>query len=130
MLPDPVAIAIDWLSDDTDLAALDATISGDLVGYLAGGRWVVVTVTGGSRPLPFRLDAPRLDINTYGETRAMAHLLCETAMSSLYAARNYVHSTGVVAGVEFGVRPADMTDPVNHQYRFVGDLTFHVRSKP
>lgn len=130
MLPDPVKIALDWLAADTDIQALPATVSGDLVGYQAGQRWVTVSVSGGSRPIPFRLDAPRLDINAYGPTRPAAHELCEMAMSSLYNARNYIHATGVVAGVQFGVRPADLTDPVNNQHRFVGDLVFHVRSKP
>lgn len=128
MLPDPVEIAIAWLSTDDDIEALGATVAADLVGYDAGKRWITVQVTGGTRPILRRLDAPRLDLNAYAETRHMAHHVCEAALHSLSQMPGYTHTTGVVTGLEVGVRPSDLTDPVNNQFRFVADITVYLRT--
>lgn len=53
-------------------------ISGDMVGYQMGVRWIKVSREGGAKVWP-RIDRPRIDFNVLAETRTAAHDIAQVA---------------------------------------------------
>lgn len=127
IFPDEVKIVIDFLeSHPYILAYSPVTVSGDLKGFVAPARWITVRTTGGSEENPVRVAAPRVDINVYAEEGPVAKRLCQAAIATLKSMKNHITSEGVITGVEVST-PADLTDPVNAQPRFVADATIRIR---
>lgn len=129
MIPDAVETSIEWLRAHPAITALAPTVAGDLVGFTAGDRWLSVSTTGGTSVIAFRLHAVSVDVNAYAETRPMARRLCATAVQALWEMRNYVTADAVVAAVDAALTPTDLTDTISHAYRFVADVTVHIRPR-
>lgn len=60
-------------------------ISGDLVGYTQGLRWIKVSREGGNVGWP-KVDRPRVDFNVYGPTRTVAHDMAQVAQAVMFQA--------------------------------------------
>lgn len=80
-----------------------------------------------SRPL--RLDAPTVQLDAYGGSKADAQELIETARSVIALRLEGVHDLGVVSGVSFGSMswlPDPSYSPA--RARYVADITVYVHS--
>lgn len=129
MIPDAVQTTIGWLRAHPDITALTATVAGDLVGYSAGDRWVVVSTSGGTSILPFRLDGVAVDINAYAETRPMARRLCAEVVGAMWEMRNHTTADAVVTAIEVATSPTDLTDLIDNAYRFIAGVTVYIRPR-
>lgn len=129
IFPDEVKVAINFLKNHPYITAYGpVSVAGDLKGYTAPMRWISVQATGGTEENPVRVSAPRVDINVYAEEKPVAKNLALAACAALKSMKNHVTEDAVVIRVSTST-PADLTDPVNSQYRFVADATIHIRPK-
>lgn len=129
IMPDETKHAIEYLNGHEYLSSFAPyTVSGDLKGFVAPARWITVQETGGSDANPVRVAAPRIDINVYAETRPVAKRLALAAIAAMKSMKNSVFDDAVVIRVETST-PANLTDPVNAQPRYVFDATIHIRPR-
>lgn len=129
IMPDEVKHVIAHLSSHkyiTDYAPI--RVSGDLKGFNAPMRWITVQETGGSRENPVRVAAPRVDINVYAENRVVAKSIALAACGAMLSMKNKVFNDAVIVRVEVST-PANLTDPVNSNPRYVFDATIHIRPR-
>lgn len=128
VMPDETQHVIEYLASHSLLSELTLTVSGDLKGFVAPARWITVQETGGSEENPVRVNAPRIDINVYAESRYMAKTIARYAIAAIKSMKNTVFSDAVIIRVETSP-PANLTDPVNAQPRYVFDATIHIRPR-
>lgn len=129
IMPDETKHVIGYLSGHPYLSSFSpVTVAGDLKGFVAPERWITVLETGGSDENPVRVAAPRVDINVYAETRGVAKRLAQAARAAMKSMKNTVFDDAVVIRVACST-PANLTDPVNSQPRFVFDATIHIRPR-
>jgi predicted DNA-binding ArsR family transcriptional regulator len=127
IFPDETLLVIEYLTDHPYLVNFGPlTIAGDLKGYLAPNRWITVQVTGGTKLNKVRVAAPRVDINVYAETKPMAKRIALAAVAAMESMKNYVNDDAVVTDTDVSL-PADLTDPVNSNPRYVFDATINIR---
>lgn len=121
--PDEVKAVIEFLEADSRLPDID--IAGDLKGWHAPEERITVQTTGGSFE-GVRTGTPRLDVNVYAPSKPAAKELALTACAVLRSMKNYNNSEIVIIKVEPSW-PADITDPINSNPRFVFDLNLWIR---
>ena len=129
VMPDETQHTIEYLTGHPLLEEFTGlTVAGDLKGFVAPARWITVQETGGSEENPVRVNAPRVDINVYAESRFVAKTIARTAIAAMKSMKNAVFTDAVVTKVETSP-PANLTDPVNAQPRYVFDATIHIRPR-
>lgn len=129
VMPDETKHAIGYLNGHEYLASFAPyTVAGDLKGFVAPARWITVQETGGSDANPVRVAAPRVDINVYAESRSVAKRLALAAIAAMKSMRNNLFDDAVIVRVETST-PANLTDPVNAQPRYVFDATIYIRPR-
>src|SRR5690606_19402644 len=102
----------------------------DLKGYSAGDRWIWIVRSGGARPIAYRLDSPRLDVNCYAEDKPTASNLAEAALAALLNAHTATHDGAVVTNVDTFSGLADLTDPLNNSPRYVFSVNVWLHPTP
>lgn len=129
VFPDETELAIGYLNGHALLQEFQPlTVAGDLKGFVAPARWITVQETGGSEENPVRVNAPRVDINVYAESRYVAKRIARHAIAAMKSMKNMVFEDAVIIRVETST-PANLTDPVNAQPRYVFDATIHIRPR-
>lgn len=129
VMPDETKHVIEYLNGHTLFSTFAPyTVAGDLKGFVAPERWITVQETGGSEENPVRVVAPRVDINVYAETRGVAKRMALAAIAAMKSMKNQVFDDAVIIRVETST-PANLTDPVNAQPRYVFDATIHIRPR-
>lgn len=129
IFPDETEHVIEYLNGHANLASFSpVTVAGDLKGFVAPSRWITVQETGGSDENPVRVAAPRVDINLYAESRPVAKKMALAAIAAMKSMKNKVFNDAVIIRVETST-PANLTDPVNAQPRYVFDATIHIRPR-
>lgn len=123
--PDEVIAVIDYLQASTRLAPYDVNIAGDLKGWHAPDKWITVQTTGGSFE-GLRTATPRLDLNVYAPSKPLAKEIALTAVAELRSMKNHTTDDLVVIRAEPSW-PADITDPINSNPRYVFDLNLWIR---
>lgn len=104
-LPDIELIVCDWLGGH---ALIDALVAGRVTTELAASQTfpcVTVQRIGGIPVVDRWLDKASLQISCWGDRtvtdgRYLVHTLARKARAGLFDMRGYVHSSGVVTGVE------------------------------
>jgi len=123
--PDEVVAVIDYLEASDRLAEFDLNIAGDLKGWHAPEKWITVQSTGGGFEGK-RTGIPQLDLNVYAPSKHLASRIARTAVAELRSMKNYTTPEIVVIRAEPSW-PADITDPINSNPRFVFDLRLWIR---
>jgi hypothetical protein len=128
VFPDETKHVIEYLTTAELLQPFAPRVAGDLKGYTSPARWITVQETGGSEENPVRVAAPRVDINVYAESRNVAKTIARNAVAAMKSMKNMVFDDAVVIRVETST-PANLTDPVNSQPRYVFDATIYIRPR-
>lgn len=110
----------------TALVADTVKVAEDLTGYHAGDKRVTMQFTGGVFVNPNRVARPRFDINVYASTKPLALQIALKAVKAIYDMKNHVGSNFVVTEVDCSY-PQDLSDPINHNPRFVFDTNISYR---
>lgn len=76
-------------------AALDATVSTDLVGYSGPARWLLVNRTGGVPTRWMHHDNAEIAVAALAEDKAAAHDLAAAARAAVFAARGVYTGQGL-----------------------------------
>lgn len=129
VMPDETKHVIEYLNGHELLTSfVPYTVAGDLKGFVAPERWITVQETGGSEENPVRVNAPRVDINIYAESRYVAKTIARHAIAAMKSMKNSVFDDAVITKVETSP-PVNLTDPVNAQPRYAFDATIHIRPR-
>lgn len=129
IMPDETKHVIEYLTGHAYLSSFAPyTVAGDLKGFVAPARWITVQETGGSDENPVRVAAPRVDINVYAESRPVAKRMALAAIAAMKSMKNVTFDDAVFIRVETST-PANLTDPVNSNPRYVFDATIHIRPR-
>lgn len=123
--PDEVLAVIEYLESSDRLEPYDVEIAGDLKGWQAPEKRITVQTTGGSFE-GVRTATPQLDLNVYGPSKFVAKQIAMTAVADLRSMKNY-HNSEIVIIRAKPSWPADITDPINSNPRFVFDLNLWIR---
>ncbi|MET0463749.1 MAG: hypothetical protein ABW007_11370 [Chitinophagaceae bacterium] len=123
--PDEVVAVIDFLEASTRLSEFDVHVAGDLKGWHAPEKWIIVQTTGGSFEGK-RTAISQLDLNVYAPSKPLAAKIARTAAADLRSMANYTTSDIVIIRAEPSW-PADITDPINSNPRYVFDLNLWIR---
>lgn len=99
----------------------------DLTGWNAPEQRITIQPSGGSISR-IRTATPRYDVNVYGPTKPAAFSIAMDVIKAVMQMRNYTSSNFVITNVECSY-PADISDPLNYNPRWVFDLTFSYRTK-
>lgn len=92
---DAEAAVIDILRNHTpELSGLGITFSSDLVGFVPGDRWVMVTQEGSSARWP-KIEKPRIDIEVNAATREDARDIAALCQASVLRAMGNYSGKGV-----------------------------------
>lgn len=124
-MPDEIQAVIDYLEASAELQPFNAHIAGDLKGYKAPETWITVQDTGGTFE-GVRTAAPRLDINVYASSKPLAKRVALRAAQDLRSMKNYTTDKLVIIRAE-PTYPADVSDPLTSNPRYVFDLTIWYR---
>lgn len=128
IFPDETLVTIPYLENHPYLTPYGAMVAADLKGYVAGVRWISVQATGGNKLNKVRVAAPRVDINVYAETKPLAKKIALAAVAALESMKGHTTSEAVVINTDVSL-PADLTDSVNSNPRYVFDATIDIRPK-
>lgn len=123
--PDEVVAVIDYLEASDRLAPYNVDIAGDLKGWQAPEKRITVQTTGGSFE-GLRTGNPQLDLNVYGPSKFVAKQIAMTAVAELRSMKNFYNNDIVILRSQPSW-PADITDPLNSNPRFVFDLNLWIR---
>jgi hypothetical protein len=127
VFPDEILVVIEFLENHPYLASFSpVTIASDLKGYLAPDRWISVQATGGNDENKVRVAAPRVDVNVYAESKPLTKAIALAAVAAIKSMKGYTNSKAVVINTDVSL-PADLTDPVNSNPRYVFDATIYIR---
>lgn len=125
--PDEVVAVISYLEASDRLAPYAVDIAGDLKGWVAPEKRITVQTTGGSFGGK-RTATPQLDFNVYAPSKFLAKQIALTAVADLRSMKNYYTDEIVIIRAEPSW-PADITDPINSNPRFVFDLNLWIRPR-
>lgn len=92
---DAEAAVCDILRDADGVAAFDATVSTDLIGYTVPARWLRVNRTGGVPTRWMHKDNAEIEVAAIAEDKAAAHDLAAAARVALFAARGVYTGQGL-----------------------------------
>lgn len=123
--PDILPEILDQL--DTDIP--DCDVAGDLKGWHAPEKRVTLQTTGGNVLPNGRGAAERFDVNVYAPAKPATKALALATQAKIYLLNNYIGDDFVITNVECTM-PADITDPINSNPRFVFDATISYRRRP
>lgn len=105
---------------------LDYTFAEDLTGWEAPETWITIQPSGGGIG-KVRLATPRFDVNVYGPTKPEAFGISMDVIQALMQMKNFVGDGFVITDVICSY-PADISDPLNYNPRWVFDLTITYRT--
>lgn len=120
--PDLVPHIIDWFEDQ--LPAYH--IAQDLTGWQAPEIWITVQPSGGFINR-VRTGVAQMDANVYAPSKPEAFSIAMDAVRTFMQMPNYTGSDVVITGVSCSY-PADISDPINENPRFVFDVTINYRT--
>lgn len=92
---DAEAAVCDILRASSQVAALDAGVATDLVGYAYPARRLRVSRTGGVPTLWMRLDNPEIEIEALAELKSAAYDLAAAARTAVFNARGTYTGRGL-----------------------------------
>lgn len=101
-------------------------VAGDMTGWDKGELLATVQPSGGS-VFRIRGGAARFDVNVFGPTKPVAFDLSMQAVKTLMQMINYVNGEAVITDVECSY-PADISDPLNSNPRYVFDVVINYRT--
>lgn len=101
-------------------------VAGDMTGWDKGDTWMTIQPSGGAISR-IRSGAARFDVNVFGPTKPAAFDLSMDAVKTLMQMINYVNGDAVITDVECSY-PADISDPLNSNPRYVFDVTINYRT--
>lgn len=102
------------------------TFAEDLTGWEAPEVWITIQPSGGSVGR-IRLGQPRLDVNVYGPTKPEAFDISMDVIQALMQMKNFKTNDFVITNIVCSY-PADISDPLNYNPRWVFDLTITYRT--
>lgn len=103
------------------------TFAEDLTGWQAPEVWITIAPSGGTiRRL--RLGSPRLDVNVYAPTKPQAFDIAMDVIQALMEMKNFQGDDFVITNIECSY-PADISDPLNYNPRWVFDVSLTYRTK-
>lgn len=120
--PDLLPVIISFFN--TNLPSLH--VAGDMTGWDKGDTWITIQPTGGSIAR-IRSGAARFDVNVFGATKPATFDLSMDAIKTLMQMINYVNGEAVITNVECSY-PADISDPLNSNPRYVFDVIVNYRT--
>lgn len=120
--PDLIPVIMDFFT--TNLPAVH--VAGDLTGWEKGEEWITVQPSGGSIAR-IRSGAARFDVNVYGPTKPEAFSISMDAVKTMMQMINYINGDAVITDVDCSY-PADISDPLNSNPRYVFDVTVNYRT--
>lgn len=92
---DAEAAVCDILRAAAGVAAFDATVSTDLVGYSRPARWLHVSRTGGVPTRWMHQDNAEIEVAALAEDKAATHDLAAAARTAIFAARGAYTGQGL-----------------------------------
>jgi len=101
-------------------------VAGDQTGWDKGDTWMTIQPSGGAISR-IRSGAARFDVNVFGPTKPATFDLSMSAVKTLMQMINYVNGDAVITDVECSY-PADISDPLNSNPRYVCDVTINYRT--
>jgi len=101
-------------------------VAGDQTGWDKGDTWMTIQPSGGSISR-IRSGSARFDVNVFGPTKPATFDLSMDAVKTLMQMINYVNGDAVITDVECSY-PADISDPLNSNPRYVFDVTINYRT--
>lgn len=120
--PDLVPYVIDWF--ETQLPSYH--IAQDLTGWHAPEVWITVQPTGGFINR-IRTGSAQMDVNVYAPGKPEAFSIAMEAVRAFMQMPNYTGDDVVITEVTCSY-PADISDPINENPRFVFDVTINYRT--
>jgi hypothetical protein len=120
--PDLLPVVLDQLQ-----TTLGHTVAGDLTGWTAPNVWITIQSTGGSIAR-IRTGSVRYDVNVYAPSKPEAFDISMDTIKAVMELLNYTSTNFVVTDVACSY-PADISDPINSNPRFVFDVTVSYRTK-
>lgn len=102
------------------------TFAEDLTGWEAPEVWITIQPSGGTISR-IRLGNPRLDVNVYAPTKPQAFSIAMDVIQALMEMKNFRTDDFVITGIECSY-PADISDPLNYNPRWVFDVTLTYRT--
>lgn len=120
--PDLIPAVIDWF--ETQLPAYH--VAGDLKGWQYPEEWITIQPSGGfiSR---VRTGTAQMDVNVYGETKPSTFAIAIKAVKAFSQMRNFYDDTVVITNVTCSY-PADISDPISSNPRYIFDVTISYRT--
>lgn len=117
------------LLDALDVLVSDCDVAGDLKGWHAPEKRVTIQSTGGAPRPNGRGTDERFDVNVYAPAKPAAKALALQVAAKLYTLNNHAGTGFIITDVDVTM-PADITDPINSNPRFVFDATISYRRRP
>jgi hypothetical protein len=101
-------------------------VAGDLTGWDKTQTWITIQPSGGSISR-IRTGAPQFDVNVYAPSKPVAFDVAMQAVKMFMQMLNYTHEDAVITDVECSY-PADISDPINSNPRYVFDVILRYRT--
>jgi hypothetical protein len=120
--PDLIPVVIAFF--DANLPAYH--VAGDLTGWEKPEEWITIQPTGGTVSR-IRTGEARMDVNVYAPTKPEAFGISMAAIKTLMQMINYTNGEAVITNVECSY-PADISDPLNSNPRYVFDVIVSYRT--
>lgn len=99
--------------------------AGDLSGWSAPEEWITIQSSGG-QIFSVRGGVARFDVNVYGPAKPTAFNIALDVIKALQELENFTTNTFVITEVTCSY-PADISDPINSNPRYVFDLDLAYR---
>lgn len=120
--PDLIPIVLSFFT--TNLPAYH--VAGDLTGWDKTQEWITVQPSGGT-VFRIRGGTAQMDVNVYGPSKPVTFDIAMQAVKTFMQMLNYKHSDGVITNVVCSY-PADISDPINSNPRYVFDVQISYRT--
>jgi len=120
--PDLIPVVINFF--EINLPAYH--VAGDLTGWEKGQEWITIQPTGGTISR-IRTGNARMDVNVYGPTKPETFDISMATIKTLMQMINYTYGDAVITNVECSY-PADISDPLNSNPRYVFDVVLNYRT--
>lgn len=102
-------------------------IAEDLTGWKKDDKWITIQPTGG-QIFRIRGGTAQMDVNVYGPLKHEAFNIAMEAVKTFMQMLNYAGEDAVITNVECSY-PADISDPLNSNPRYVFDVNLSYRTK-
>lgn len=130
LLPDAELLVVEALRDDPDVAAIIGSRVYTALPPNPTFPLARIIRVSGARPWPPRhVDAARIQIDAWADTKRDAWLLIDTLLAAA-AALPGTHDEGVVTAVEHAVGPAWTPDAETGTARYVADVVVYSHPRP